>query len=135
MKKIVVQSLLFIGALMCGSTANMTLIEISGHVIPPPPGANLSTAEGIRAALPILEARHFLFPFLAHALGTLVAAFLVTRFSATGQLIKAMAMGLIFLTGGIAAACMIPAPTWFIVVDLTVAYLPMGYLGYRFGKK
>ena len=59
--------------LVLGGVVNMALIMVSGHVIPPPAGADMTTAEGIRAALPLLESRHFLFPFLAHALGTLVA--------------------------------------------------------------
>jgi hypothetical protein len=37
-------------------------------------------------------------------------------------------VGVFFLIGGIAAASMISAPTWFIVLDLVVAYLPMAWL-------
>jgi hypothetical protein len=32
------------------------------------------------------------------------------------------------LFGGIMAATMIPAPLWFILVDLILAYIPMAYL-------
>jgi hypothetical protein len=41
----------------------------------------------------------------------------------------AMIVGVVFLAGGIAATFMIPAPTWFMVLDVVVAYLPMAYLG------
>ena len=40
-----------------------------------------------------------------------------------------MIVGVVFLAGGIAATFMIPAPTWFMVLDVVVAYLPMAYLG------
>ena len=40
-----------------------------------------------------------------------------------------LVVGLMFLAGGIGAATMIPAPIWFIVLDLVVAYLPMAWLG------
>jgi hypothetical protein len=43
----------------------------------------------------------------------------------------ALTVGGLHLVGGIAAAFMIPAPAWFIVVDLVVAYLPMAWLGGR----
>ena len=40
-----------------------------------------------------------------------------------------MGLGIFHLLGGIAAAVMIPAPLWFIVVDLVLAYIPMAWLG------
>jgi hypothetical protein len=43
----------------------------------------------------------------------------------------ALAVGGLHLMGGIAAAFMIPAPVWFVVLDLTLAYLPMAWLGGR----
>jgi len=41
----------------------------------------------------------------------------------------ALGIGIFFLAGGIANIFMLPSPTWFSVVDLVVAYIPMGYLG------
>lgn len=57
--------------MVVGSVVNMGLVMAGGHVIAPPAGADLTTAEGWQAAMPLLQPRHFLFPFLAHALGTL----------------------------------------------------------------
>ncbi|KAF1711132.1 hypothetical protein CSC70_04190 [Pseudoxanthomonas kalamensis DSM 18571] len=121
--------LAIIVGLLVGSAVNMGLILISGQVIPPPPGADMTTAEGIRAALPMLEPRHYLFPFLAHALGTLVGAFVAARIALRHKRVAAMIVGLLFLVGGIMAARMIPAPTWFIALDLICAYLPFAWLG------
>jgi len=117
------------GALL-GSVVNMGLIMMSGSIIPPPEGVDLTNEAGWKAALPLLEPRHFIFPFLAHALGTLVGAFIAARLAASGKLMMAMIIGLLFLAGGIAASFMIPAPTWFIALDLLMAYLPMAYLGW-----
>ena len=113
MNPIVRNILAVIAGMLLGGVVNMGLIQISGSVIPPPAGADMTTAEGIKAALPLLEPKHFIFPFLAHALGTFVGAF-------------------VSLAGGIAAIFMIPAPTWFMVLDVVVAYLPMAYLGAMF---
>ncbi len=117
--------------LVVGSVVNMALVMASGHVIPPPAGADMTTAEGIRAALPMLEPKHFLFPFLAHALGTLAGAFVAAKVARAHRLFAAMIVGVFFLCGGILAARMIPAPTWFIATDLLLAYLPFAWFGHR----
>jgi hypothetical protein len=121
--------------LVLGSVTNMALIMVSGHVIPPPAGADMTTAEGIRAALPLLEARHFLFPFMAHAFGTLVGAFIAARFSPQYKLVGALIVGALFFVGGIMAARMIPAPTWFIVLDLVGAYFPFALFGFALARQ
>jgi hypothetical protein len=41
----------------------------------------------------------------------------------------------VFLCGGVAASFMIPAPAWFITLDLLAAYLPMAWLGVRMGHR
>lgn len=116
--------------MVVGSVANMALVMAGGHVVAPPAGADLTTAEGWQAAMPLLQPRHFLFPFLAHALGTLVGAFVATKVASAGKRAAALVVASLFFVGGIVAARMIPAPTWFIMVDLAAAYFPFGWLGY-----
>jgi hypothetical protein len=116
--------------LVLGSAVNMALIMVSGHVIPPPAGADMTTAEGIRAALPQLEAKHFLFPFIAHAFGSLVGAFIATKIAPLHKLVAALIVGSFFFVGGVMAARMIPAPTWFIALDLVGAYFPFAFFGF-----
>ena len=57
-----------------GSVVNIGLITIGPMIIPVPAGADMSTVEGIAASLDLLQPQHFVFPFLAHALGTLGGA-------------------------------------------------------------
>ena len=116
--------------LVLGSIANMALVMVSGYIIPPPPGVDMTTADGINAGLPALEARHFLFPFLAHSIGTLVGAFVATKMTNHHQLPAALTIGVLFFVGGVMASRMIPAPMWFIAVDLIAAYFPCVWLGY-----
>jgi hypothetical protein len=119
--------------LAVGSVVNMALVVAGGHVVAPPAGADLETVEGLRAAMPALRPAHFLFPFLAHALGTLVGAYVATRIAAHKRP-AALAVTALFFCGGIMAAWMIPAPTWFIVADLSLAYFPFGWLGHVLGR-
>lgn len=113
------------GAIL-GSLANGFLIEISGKVIPPPDGADVTTLEGLKASIHLFEPKHFVFPFLAHALGTLVGAFVAAKLAATHKMRIALGIGVLFLLGGIANCFMLPAPVWFMAVDVIVAYIPMG---------
>lgn len=117
--------------ILVGSVVNMGLIMISGSIIPPPEGADVTTTEGMKASIHLFSPRHFIFPFLAHALGTLAGAFLTARLAVSRNSFLAIVIGIFFLFGGIAAANMIPAPNWFVVTDLFLAYLPMAWLGGR----
>lgn len=49
---------------------------ISGSIIPPPEGADNTTMEGLKASMHLFQPKHFLMPFLAHALGTFGGALL-----------------------------------------------------------
>ena len=129
MKSILINVLAFVVAVFVGSVVNMSLIMVSGQVIPPPAGADVTTMEGLQAALPLFEPKHFLFPFLAHALGTLVGAFAAAMIAASHRMKFAFAVGVFFLLGGTANVFMLPSPLWFSVLDLILAYLPMAWLG------
>lgn len=121
--------------LVFGGTVNMGLILAGPHVIPPPAGVDVSNVESMRASIHLFEPKHFVFPFLAHALGTLVGALLAFVIAERWKQWFALAVGVFFLAGGIAASTMIPAPTWFLALDLLVAYLPMAWLGARIGGR
>ncbi len=117
-----------VAGFLCGSLVNGGIIMVSGSLIPPPDGADVTTMEGLKASMHLFEPRHFLMPFLAHALGTLVGAFLAAKLAANHQLKFALVIGILFLAGGITNVILLPSPLWFSVLDLVAAYLPMAYL-------
>lgn len=116
--------------IVVGSAANMGLIMMNGVVIDTPEGFDPTSLESIQATAHLLESKHFIFPFLGHAIGTFIGALLAAKLAATRPFILAMIIGVFFLAGGISNTFNIPAPTWFNALDLIVAYLPMAYLGY-----
>jgi hypothetical protein len=128
MNKTVKNILAVIVGLVAGSAVNMGIIMISGSVIPPPEGVDNTTAEGLKAGMHLFQPKHFLFPFLAHALGTFAGAFLVALIAVNRKMLFAMAIGVFFLAGGIFMVITLPSPVWFAIVDLVGAYLPMAYL-------
>jgi hypothetical protein len=119
-----------VGAVV-GGVVNMGLIWLSPSLIPPPEGVDVTTTEGLKAGIHLFEPRHFIMPFLAHALGTFVGALVACKLAVLNKVRAAYLVGVLFLIGGIAASMMIPAPTWFIALDLLVAYLPMAWLAMR----
>ena len=121
--------------LVVGSVVNMALITASGKVIAPPVGADVATMEGLKASMHLFEPKHFLFPFLAHALGALAGAFVAALLAPNRSLVPPMVVGALFLAGGIANVIMLPSPMWFTLVDLFLAYLPTAWLGSRLAAR
>ncbi len=111
-----------------GSFVNMGLIIVGSELIPPPPGIDVTDAESLRAAADLLAPRHFIFPFIAHAGGTLVGCLAASLATARYPRLAALLAGCLFQLGGIVNAFMIPAPAWFLVLDLALAYIPMALL-------
>jgi hypothetical protein len=131
MNPIVKNIIAVIAGFILGSIINMSLITVSGSIIPAPNGADVTTLEGLKATIHLFEPKHFLFPFLAHALGTLGGAFVAAKIAANHKLKFAMSIGFLFLVGGVANILMLPSPLWFTLVDLVGAYLPMAFVGFR----
>lgn len=117
-----------IGGALIGSIVNGALINVGPMVFPPPEGADITTMEGLKATMHLFQPKHFLFPWLAHALGTLVGAFLAFKIAASQKFILAMVVGGLFEIGGIINVMMLPSPLWFTLCDLLLAYLPMAWL-------
>ena len=111
-----------------GSAINLGLVQI-GHMIFPIEGVDLNDMDALAEAMPTMDYEFFIFPFLAHALGTLVGAVIAGVLAATHKMKFALGIGVLFLLGGIMVNYMLPGPAWFAIVDIIVAYLPMAYMG------
>ncbi len=118
-----------------GSAVNMGLVLLGPMIIPPPPGVDVTDMESLSTSMHLFQFRHFVFPFLAHAAGTLAASYLAVTIASGHKLKISMLIGSLFLLGGIANAMMLPAPGWFIAVDLIGAYLPMAWIGGRLAAR
>ena len=118
-----------------GGVVNMALITLSPSIIATPPGVDVNSAVSLSAGMHLFEPRHFVMPFLAHAVGTFAGAFVAYLIAATYKKQMAYAIGGVFLCGGVAASFMIPAPKWFIAFDLLAAYVPMAWLAIRLGRR
>ena len=127
MNPILKNILAVIAGIIIGGAVNMGIIMISSYIIPPPDGADLKTMEGLKASMHLMQPKHFLMPFLAHAIGTFIGALLTTLIAVNHKLKFALGIGIWFLIGGIMNIFMLPSPTWFTIIDLVFAYIPMSY--------
>jgi hypothetical protein len=128
--------LLSVAGLLLGAITNGVIVQIGSQIVKAPKGLDLSTEQGLAKAMPLMGAEHFVFPFFAHVIGTLVGAYFVSRMKVNRALLNAMAIGFAFLAGGVMMVLTLPGtPWWFVATDLVLAYLPMAYLGYKLGQR
>ena len=106
--------------LIIGNILNMCIIMTSGSIIPPPQGADVTTYEGLKATMHLFEPKHYILPFLAHALGTLTGSLTAALIAQKNKMVLSMIIGSIFLIGGIWMVSMVPSPLWFTITDLTL---------------
>jgi hypothetical protein len=134
MKVVLWNILAVVAGLVVGGVVNGGMVWLGSVLAPTPPGVDFSDPDSVRAMMEQLGFQHYLFPFLAHALGTLAGAWVTYRLARSSQVFLAMIIGVANLAGGIAAAMIIPAPLWFLVLDLGLAYVPMAWLATRLGS-
>jgi len=116
--------LAILGGVVIGMVVNMGLIITGNQLIPFADSINPMNAT-------MWDIKYFIFPFLAHAIGTLVGAFIVARYTASYHMILSIFVGVFFLLGGISMVFIMPAPLWFILLDISLAYIPMGWYGWK----
>ncbi|MEY5032092.1 MAG: hypothetical protein RL354_1123 [Planctomycetota bacterium] len=119
--------------LIAGAALNMGIIYAGAALLPPPEGVDVGNIESINANIDKYTVLDMMVPFAAHALGTLLGAFVAAMIAVTARarLRVSLVVGCLFLILGIEAVRMIPnAPLWFDVLDLGLAYIPMALLGW-----
>jgi len=114
--------------IVAGGMVNSTLVTYSGSIIALPEGFDPNDPESLIKFMPLFETKHFIMPFLSHALGTLVGA-IVTGIICVKKSINLVYIisGFYFL-GGFLMLIIISSPLWFAVIDLVFAYFPMAWL-------
>ena len=126
--KVIIKNIgIFIVGITLGGIINMSLIITGGLVFPFYENFNPMNAIN-------WDFKYFIFPFLAHALGTLSGSFIASKLSNNKSNIIPLIIGIYFLAGGIYMMTILPAPTWFIILDLSLCYIPMAFLGWKISQ-
>jgi len=124
-----------VAGVFAGAFVNGAIISLSGSIIPPPAGTDLTTEQGLINSMYLMQPKHFIMPFLAHALGTLVGAFIVAKLAISNKMGLGLIIGIVFFMGGAIMVIKLPSPLWFNLLDLIIAYFPMAYLGVKLGDR
>jgi ABC-type sugar transport system permease subunit len=118
--------------LFIGSAVNISFVKLGGLVIPLPNDLDASKMEDLKAVFSSLDWVYFIFPFLAHALGTLSGGIIALLISEDHKKFSSFTIAIFFLAGGVAMNLfMLPSPIIFTIVDLGLAYIPMALLANR----
>jgi hypothetical protein len=131
--KIVRNILAVVVGLLIANVVNMALINLGHSVVALPAGADVSSMQSLKIAMQSFGPEQFIFPFLAHAVGTLLGALVATLIAASHKLTFAMVIGIVSLLGGVAAGIWLGAPLWYDAVDFIFAYIPMAWIGAKLG--
>lgn len=122
-----------VAGLVIGGFVNSSIIKYGINLFPAPDGVNPMDIDSIKSNIDKYELRHFITPFLAHALGTLVGAFVTVKIAASRQFKLASIIAGLFLIGGIMMAYMIPEFWKYSIVDLIFAYFPFAWIAWKLG--
>ncbi len=114
--------------IVSGSAINILLIIAGQNIITAPSSFNPMNAQDWTVSF-------FIFPFLAHSLGTLVGSFVAAKASKEYHISISLMVGLWFLAGGIYMTTIITATTWFEILDIIICYIAMAYIGWELNKR
>ena len=128
MKSVIRNILALILGWFTGSIVNMGLIQL-GHKLFPIVGLDPNDMDALAELMPTLEFEFFIFPFLAHGLGTLVGAITAGFIAVNHKMKFSLGIGVLFLIGGVTVNYILPGPFWFAIVDIVLAYIPMAWIG------
>jgi hypothetical protein len=73
----------------------------SNSIIPPPEGVDPTNMRSLKSSIHLFEPKHFIMPFLAHALGTLAGAITAAKITSSHPIKFGLGIGISFLIGGI----------------------------------
>ncbi|GAB5417773.1 MAG: hypothetical protein Crog4KO_24780 [Crocinitomicaceae bacterium] len=112
---------------LVGVVVNSSIVQLGMGTYPE--NVDINNMESLGNFLKDAGAIYFVYPFLAHAIGTLIGAFVAALISKNRKYGTALIIGGLFFIGGAIMVFMLPAPAWFESLDLIVAYFPMALLG------
>lgn len=134
MNPLVKNSLAVLWGILCGGAVNYGVISLGAFLVASLENVALDSVNGINSNINLYSSTYFMIPLLGHGIGTLVGACVTAKTAQTNKSKLAIVIGLIFLYGGITLSSQTTAPIWFSLVDLTMAYIPMAWLGNRLSK-
>lgn len=120
-----------------GALTNGFIVKYGPLLIPNPPGYSYATIELFKSTIHLLQPIHYLVPFTAHAVGTLVGSVVACKIALSSHKILSYLVATLFFLGSLYMVfALFPlSPMWFNVLDLVGAYFPMAWIAYKLALK
>lgn len=119
---------------LSGSLVNIGLLKL-GNKLYPMEGVSPDEMQALAEIMPSLGPEYFIFPLIAHAVGTFVGALVACLVGAHSRLYLSMAVGFIFFLSAITVNLMLKGPMWFTITDFAFSYFPMAWIAWKLGTK
>lgn len=127
--------LVLFSGIVIGYYVNMSILMLSPIMTPPPEGMDVTNAASIKEHLHLIGPKYYIIPFIADAVGTLLGACFVASFALGPKLKWTISVGVFFMILGITNLVTMRSPMWFTIVNLSLAFLPMAFLGYQLRRQ
>lgn len=119
--------------IILGSIA-VFIVETIGHLIfPPPAGIDVTDPEQLKQVIEQLPIGALIFVLLAWAIGSFVGGYVTSKVAKTDSIRFSLITGGVLMAFGVINIVMIPHPTWFAIIGLSV-YLPCAYYGGKLAR-
>ncbi len=106
-------------------------IIIIGHsIVPVPEGMDTNNLESIKNNFHLFKTKHFIFPMLAHAVGTFISAYIVSHFAANHKFKFALGIGILYMIASLLLTIKLGHFQWIGIIELGL-YIPMSWLAFN----
>jgi len=126
--------LVILFALLAAYLVATSIIVLGHSVIPIPEGIDSNSFESIKNNFHLFKNKHFIFPLFAHAVGTLLSAYIVSHFGVNYKFKLALGIGILYMLASLLMTFRIGHFLWIGIIEIGL-YIPMSLLGYNLWKK
>ena len=110
-------------------------IIILGHsIVPTPEGMDTNSFESIKNNFHLFQTKHFIFPLIAHAMGTFISAYIVSHFAVSHKFKFALGVGVLFMFVSLWLSLRIGHFRWIGILEIAL-YIPMSLFAYSLWKR
>jgi len=117
--------------MLAAALITFSIISLGHLIVPTPDGIDTNDFESIKSNFHLFELKHFVFPLVAHIVGTFVASFLVSYLAMTHKLWFALGIGVLFMLVSLSLSIRIDYFNWIGIVEIA-QYIPVSFMGYKF---
>jgi len=103
-------------AILAAAMVTFSINVIGHYIIPPPEAIDTNDFESIKNNFHLFRTQHFIFPLLAHAIGTLASSYLISCMATSHKIWFALVLGIVFTLASLSLSWRIGHFSWIGIV-------------------